>query len=101
MSWARAMVFAVGFFFIAALLIGQLPGYIFTEMTASSLVGLEHALLGLAAVCLGGFLVVQVIVLLFDPKPVVPPIIFSILGAPLALGGLVIPDTNAPGPRPR
>jgi hypothetical protein len=42
MSWARAMIFAVGFFFIAAILIGQLPSYIYTQMTASTLVGLEQ-----------------------------------------------------------
>src|SRR5437588_240124 len=29
MSWARAMIFGVGFFFLAAILVGQLPSYIF------------------------------------------------------------------------
>ncbi len=89
-SWARAMVFAVGFFFIAAILIGQLPGYIFLAMTASSLVGFEQGFLALAVVCLAGFIVIQVVVMLFDPKPVVPPIVFSVLGMPLALAGLAI-----------
>lgn len=89
-SWARAMIFAVGFFFIAALLVGQVPGYIYLEMTAGSLLGLEQGFLAIAAVCLGIFIVIQVIVLLFDPKPVVPPIIFTGLGAILALGGLAI-----------
>src|SRR3989442_2323411 len=89
-SWARAMIFAVGFFFLGALLIGQLPGYIFDEMTASSLVGLEQGTLALAAICIASFIVIQVVVLLFDPKPVVPPIIFSVLGLPIALVGLVI-----------
>jgi len=48
-SWARAMIFAVGFFFIAAILIGQIPGYIYLAMTASSLVGFEQGFLALAA----------------------------------------------------
>jgi hypothetical protein len=89
-SWARAMIFGVGFFFIAAILVGQLPGYINLMMTASSLLGLEQGLLALAAVCLGGFIVIQTIVMLFDPKPVVPPIIFSGLGAILTVGGLAL-----------
>jgi len=89
-SWARAMIFAVGFFFIAAILVGQLPGYINLMMTAASLLGLEQGLLALAAVCLGGFIVIQTIVMLFDPKPVVPPIIFSGLGAILTVGGLAL-----------
>src|SRR6266567_6397027 len=87
-SWARAMIFGVGFFFIAAILIGQLPGYIFLQMTAASLVGLEQGSIALAAACLGGFLVIQAIVMLFDPKPVVPPAIFSGLGIILAVIGV-------------
>ena len=89
-SWARAMIFAVGFFFIAAILVGQLPGYVNLEMTASSLLGLEQLTLALAAVCLGSFIVIQVIVLLIDPKPLVPPIIFSGLGAILTVGGFAL-----------
>ena len=87
-SWARALIFAVGFFLIAAILIGQLPGYIYLQATAASLQGLEIGALGLGLVCLGGFVIVQVIVLLFDPKPVVPPIIFTGLGTILSLGGV-------------
>ncbi len=89
-SWARAMIFAVGFFFIAALLVGQVPSYIYLEMTAASLVGAEQGSLAMGLTCLAGFAVIQVIVLLFDPKPVVPPIIFTGLGAILSLGGLAI-----------
>ena len=89
-SWARALIFAVGFFFIAALLIGQIPSYINLMMTSSSLVGFEQAMLALGAVCIGFFLVVQVIVLLFDPKPVVPPIIIVGLGLILFVGGLAL-----------
>ncbi|HLI06553.1 MAG TPA: hypothetical protein VKV40_08300 [Ktedonobacteraceae bacterium] len=89
-SWARALIFAVGFFFIAALLIGQIPTYIYDEMTSSSLVGFEQGMLGLAAVCLGFFLVVQVIVLLFDPKPLIPPVLVAGLGFILFVGGLAL-----------
>ncbi len=90
MSWARAMIFAVGFFFIAALLLGQVPSYIYLQMTAASLVGAEQGSLAMGLTCLAGFAVIQVIVLLFDPKPVVPPIIFTGLGSILSLGGLAI-----------
>ena len=89
-SWARAMIFAVGFFFISALLIGQVPTYIFNQMTAASLAGFEQGTLALGVTCLVGFVIIQVVVLLFDPKPLVPPIIFSGLGALLAIAGLSI-----------
>ena len=89
-SWARAMIFGVGFFFIAAILIGQLPGYIYNQMTAASLQGFEQGIIALAVVCLAGFVVIQVIVLLFDPKPLVPPVIFSGLGLILTIGGTAL-----------
>ena len=89
-SWARALIFAVGFFFIAALLVGQIPSYIYNEMTSSSLLGFEQAMLGLAAVCIGFFLVVQIVVLLFDPKPIIPPFIVIGLGFILFVGGLAL-----------
>ena len=89
-SWARAMIFGVGFFFLAAILIGQLPGFIYNEMTASSLQGFEQGMIALAVACLAGFAVIQVIVLLFDPKPLVPPAISSGLGAILAIGGIAL-----------
>ena len=89
MSWARAMIFGVGFFFLAAILVGQLPSYIFNLVT-NSMVGLEQTMLALGAICLASFIIIQVIVLLFDPKPLVPPIIFSGLGAILTGGGLAL-----------
>src|SRR5260370_17323475 len=84
-SWARAMIFAAGFFFLAALLIGQIPGYINLAMTASSLVGFEQGPLALAVVCLAGFIVIQVAFMLFDPKPFIPPIVFTALRLPPTL----------------
>src|SRR3989440_6295631 len=89
-SWARAMIFAVGYFFLAALLVGQIPGYIYNQMTSASLVGLEQGSIALGATCLAGFIVIQVIVMLFDPKPVIPPVIVSGVGAILTLVGLGI-----------
>src|SRR5579864_6725077 len=67
MSWARAMVFAVGYFFIGAILIGQLPSTVYAYMTASTLSSLEQLCLGIGVVCLASFVVIQVIMLLFDP----------------------------------
>jgi hypothetical protein len=89
-SWARAMIFAVGFFFIGALLIGQIPSFIYYQLTASSLTAIEQGFLGLAATSIAGFIVIQVVVMLFDPKPVLPPILFSALGFPVAVGGLAL-----------
>ena len=87
-SWARALIFGVGFFFVTALLVGQLPSFVNLEMTSASLVGFEQAMLALAFVTLAGFLIIQVIVMLFDPKPVVSPAIFAGLGAIAAILGL-------------
>ncbi len=84
------MIFAAGFFFISALLIGQVPTYIFNQMTAASLIGFEQGTLALGVTCLASFVVIQVVVLLFDPKPLVPPVIFSGLGGLLAIAGLAI-----------
>ena len=88
-SWARALIFGVGFFFVTAILIGQLPSYIYFQVT-TGLTAIEQGLLALTAACLGGFLVIQAIVMLFDPKPVVPPAVFSFLGVVFTLGGLAL-----------
>src|SRR5947209_18561297 len=90
MSWARAMVFGVGFFFIAALLIGQIPGYIYLQMTAATLQGLELGSLALGLICVAGFVVILVIEFLFDPKPVLPPVLFTALGLILTIAGLAL-----------
>ena len=90
MSWARAMIFAVGFFFITAILIGQLPSTLFAHMTASTLSNFEQFCLAVGVVCMASVVIVQVIMLLFDPKPLVPPAIFVVIGPALALGGLAL-----------
>jgi hypothetical protein len=84
------MIFAVGFFLISAILIGQLPSTIYAYMTASTLSNFEQLCLGVGVVCIASFVVIQVIMLLFDPKPLVPPAIFVVLGPILALGGLAL-----------
>lgn len=88
-SWARALIFGVGFFFVTAILLGQLPSYIYFQVT-TGLTAIEQGLLALAAASIGGFLIIQCIVMLFDPKPVVPPAIFSFLGVIFTIGGLVL-----------
>jgi hypothetical protein len=90
MSWARALIFGVAFFFIAAILIGQLPGLIFFKMTEANLAEFERTCAALAVVGLGGFAIIQVIALLFDPKPLVPPVIFTGLGVILFVVGLAL-----------
>ncbi len=90
MSWARALIFAAGFFLISAILVGQLPSVVYADMTAATLVSFEQLCLSVGVVCLAGFAIVQVIMLLFDPKPVVPPTILTGLGAILSLGGLAL-----------
>src|SRR5579859_17020 len=90
MSWARAMIFAVGYFLLAAILIGQLPSTVYAYMTASTLSNFEQLCLGVGVVCIASFVIILVILLLFDPKPVVPPIIFVGIGPILALAGLAL-----------
>ncbi|EFH85442.1 hypothetical protein [Ktedonobacter racemifer] len=89
-SWARSIIFAAGFFFLAAILVGQLPGYIYLKMTAASLEGLQQGLFSLAVTCLAGFIIVFTVVSLFDPKPSIPPAVFTGLGAILSVAGLAL-----------
>jgi len=89
-SWARALIFASGFFLIAAILLGQLPSVVYAEMTSATLEQFEQLCLSLGFVCLGSFAIVQVIVLLFDPKPLVRPVIFTVLGVILAAAGFAL-----------
>jgi len=89
-SWARAMVFAVGYFFLSAILIGQLPSTVYAYMTASTLSNFEQLCLGTGVVCIASFVVILVIMLLFDPNHLMQPTIFVGLGVILALGGLAL-----------
>jgi hypothetical protein len=84
------MIFAVGYFFLGAILIGQLPSAIYAYMTASTLSNFEQLCLGIGVVCLASFVIILVILLLFDPKPVVSPMIFVGIGPVLAFAGLAL-----------
>lgn len=90
MSWARAMVFAIGFFLLSAILVGQIPGYVYNAMTASSLGEFERGSLSLGLICLACFAVINVIVTLFDPKPLVSPALLAGVGAIVTVIGLAI-----------
>lgn len=90
MSWARAIIFAIGFFFLAAILVGQIPGFIYNEMTNASMAGMERDMLAFAALGIGAFFVINVIMMLFDPKPIISPRLFSGVGAILTIAGLAL-----------
>lgn len=90
MSWARAMVIAVGFFFLTAILVGQLPSYIFTISTASTLTHFEQGTLDLGLLALGFGLIAFEVSFLYDPKPLIPWILFAVVGAGIAVVGGVL-----------
>jgi hypothetical protein len=89
-SWARAIIFGIGFFLLASLLVGQIPGYVYNAMTSSSLQQFENGTFSLGLICLAGFVIVMIILLLFDPKPVVPPVLVAGVGVVLSVIGLAI-----------
>jgi hypothetical protein len=88
MSWARAVLIATGFFFVAAILVGQLPGYIFTVSTLSTLQRFEQGTLALGLLALGIGLICLEIALLYDPKPLLPWPLFALVGAAITAAGL-------------
>ncbi|HEU0027922.1 MAG TPA: hypothetical protein VFQ25_12460 [Ktedonobacterales bacterium] len=80
MSWARAVVIAVGLFFLAAILLGQVSGYFFTISTLSKLTRLEQGALILGLLSIGlGFIAFE-IAFLYDPRPLIPWPLFALLG---------------------
>lgn len=81
MSWARAVVMAVGFFFLAIMLVGQVPGYFFTISTLAKLTRFEQGFLAAGLLSVGLGVIALEIALLYDPKPIVPWPIFGIIGA--------------------
>jgi hypothetical protein len=89
-SWARAIIFACGYFFLAAILVGQVPSYVYNTMTSSTLTSFEQGTLAFGLTCLAGFAVIMIIALLFDPKPVVPPLMITGVGVVLSVVGLAI-----------
>jgi hypothetical protein len=90
MSWARAVLIATGFFFITAILIGQLPSYFYTTSTLSTLARWEQGTLDLALLAIGIGLLCFEISFLYDPKPLIPWPLFALVGAGLAAIGTYI-----------
>jgi hypothetical protein len=90
MSWARAILIATGFFFVTAILTGQLPGYVFTTSTLSTLAQFEQGMLDLALLAIGIGVLCFEISFLYDPKPLIPWILFAVLGLGASVVGLFL-----------
>jgi hypothetical protein len=90
MSWARAIVIATGFFFIAAILIGQIPSFVFTVSTLATLTSFEQSFLALGLLSLGMGLIALEISFLYDPKPLIPWPLFAVVGLGLGVIGAVV-----------
>jgi hypothetical protein len=90
MSWARAVVIAVGFFFVTAILLGQLPSFVFVVSTLSTLARMEQSFLAMGLLALGIGLMCLTLSFLYDPRPVLPWPLFFVGGAALAVVGLFV-----------
>ena len=90
MSWARAIVIATGFFFITAILIGQIPSYVFTVSTQATLTSFEQGFLALGLLSLGMGLVALEISFLYDPKPIIPWPLFAVAGLGIGAVGAIV-----------
>jgi hypothetical protein len=98
MSWARAILIAVGFFFVTAILLGQLPSYIYTVSTLSTLQLFEQGFLTLGLLALGMGLICFEISWLYDVEPLLPWPLFAGLGAVIAAAGVYIVSQVYVGP---
>jgi hypothetical protein len=87
MSWARALVLATGFFFLAAILIAQVPGYFFTVSTNANLALFEQGTLALGLLAVGFGIVAMEVSMLYDPRPLLPPFLFAGVGVIIAAVG--------------
>jgi hypothetical protein len=90
MSWSRAIVIAVGFFFVTGILLGQLPSYVYTVSTLSTLSRMEQSFLDMGLLAVGIGLMCFTISFLYDPKPLLPWPLFLLGGLVLAAIGLYI-----------
>src|SRR5258708_16361007 len=90
MSWARAILIATGFFFVTAILTGQLPSYFYTTSTLSTLAQFEQGMLDLALLAIGIGVLCFEISFLYDPKPLIPWILFAVLGLGATVVGLFL-----------
>jgi len=87
MSWARATLIAIGFFFVTAILLGQVPSYIFNIATNAKLALMEQGFLDLGLLSIGLGVLALEISLLYDPKPLIPWPLFALLGAAITAVG--------------
>ncbi|HEX9039158.1 MAG TPA: hypothetical protein VF808_19410 [Ktedonobacterales bacterium] len=87
MSWARAVIIAVGLFFLAIILLGQMSGYFFTISTLSKLTRLEQGALSLGLISVGLGVIALEIAFLYDPKPIIPWPLFAALGVAITAIG--------------
>src|SRR5215510_4363662 len=90
MSWPRAILIAVGFFFVTAILLGQLPSYVYTVSTLSTLQLFEQGFLTLGLLAAGLGAICFEIVWLYDVKPLLPWPLFAGAGALIAAVGTYI-----------
>src|SRR5258708_22938794 len=90
MSWARAILIATGFFFVTAILTGQLPSYFYTTSTLSTLAQFEQGMLNLGLLAVGIGVICFEISFLYDPKPLIPWILFAVLGLGASVVGLFL-----------
>ena len=88
MSWARAVLLAVGFFFVTGILLGQIPSFVFVVSTLSTLTRMEQSFLDMGLLALGLGLMCFTISFLYDTKPLLPWPLFFVGGGVLALIGL-------------
>ncbi len=91
MSWARATLIAVGFFFVSVILLGQVPSYLFTISTNAKLALMEQGFLDLGLISVGLGLLAFEVAFLYDPKPLIPWPLFALVGAAIsAVGGYML-----------
>ncbi len=90
MSWARAMLIAIGFFFVTAIFLGMIPSYVFTVSTSATVATLEQTFLTLGLLSLGMGLMSLEVCFLYDPRPLIPWQLFALVGAGLAAIGAVV-----------
>jgi hypothetical protein len=90
MTWARALVLAVGLFFATAILLGQLPGYVYTVSTLAKLTSFEAGFFSLGLLFVGLGVLGMVILYLYDPKPIIPPVLVTGVGIVLMAVGVIV-----------
>ena len=88
MSWARAVVIAVGFFFVTGILLGQIPSFVFVVSTLSTLARMEQSFLAMGLLAAGIGVMCFTISFLYDVKPLLPWPLFFLGGGALILIGL-------------